>query len=201
MSFQILLVDKHRAQTMIDAGVWNDSCPLHYTELRIINLEHTGFDGRIHTGELVVWERVADKVTTIFKKLLELKFPIEKIKCMEDYGGDDVASMLDNNSSAFNGRKIMHTDRWSSHAYGAAIDINPFQNPYLKLNESDSTIKVYPEGALHYVNRNKPKPGMVEDIVALFADHGFTVWGGHWENKPDYHHFQLPWKEIERYTP
>ena len=44
--------------------------------------------------------------------------------------------------SAFNGRKIAGTDRWSSHAYGVAIDINPIQNPVIYLDEHQSIIEI-----------------------------------------------------------
>lgn len=39
----------------------------------------------------------------------------------------------------------MNTNRWSSHAYGVAIDINPHQNPYMMLNPESSSIKVFPQ--------------------------------------------------------
>lgn len=115
---------------------------------------------------------------------------------MDSFKGDDVASMNANNSSAFNGRRIMNTNRWSSHAYGVAIDINPRQNPYLRFNTDENTIKVLPDEALPFVNRTVPKKGMVEPIVDLFAQYGFTEWGGRWDDKPDYHHFQMPWDRI-----
>ena len=40
--------------------------------------------------------------------------------------------MVDNNTSAFNYRKIAGSNNLSNHAYGKAIDINPQQNPYKK---------------------------------------------------------------------
>ena len=48
-----------------------------------------------------------------------------------DYGGDDDRSMAADNTSAYNCRRVAGSDRWSDHAYGAAIDINPVENPYL----------------------------------------------------------------------
>lgn len=33
---------------------------------------------------------------------------------------------------------------------------------------------------------------MIEDVVQLFAEHGFSVWGGKWTTSIDYHHVQTP---------
>ena len=89
----------------------------------------------------------------------------------------------------------MNTNRWSSHAYGIAIDINPMQNPYLMLNQNTSTINIFPDKGISYVNRRVMRAGMVEDIVPVFAQHGFTEWS-EIGIKPDYHHFQIPWNLI-----
>ena len=43
--------------------------------------------------------------------------------------GTTTASMAADNTSAFNCRRVAGSDRWSAHAYGAAIDINPVENP------------------------------------------------------------------------
>ena len=32
---------------------------------------------------------------------------------------------------------------------------------------------------------------MAEDVVDLFADHGFFIWGGDWNYPIDYQHFQV----------
>jgi hypothetical protein len=32
---------------------------------------------------------------------------------------------------------------------------------------------------------------MAEPVVELFAEHGFSVWGGCWRNPTDYQHFQI----------
>lgn len=198
MSFETYSLSEEQIEKMIKANVWSENCPLHHSELLIVKIEHINFVSEVDSGELVVHNELAEAVTSVFRELLKMRFPIEKVISLEMYNGDDVASMEDNNSSCFNGRRIMNIDRWSSHAYGAAIDINPVQNPYMQLNEKESSIKVYPAEGITHVNRNARKPGMTEEIVELFADHGFSEWGGNWELKPDYHHFQLPWDEIKK---
>ena len=90
----------------------------------------------------------------------------------------------------------MYTDQWSSHAYGAAVDINPLQNPYVIFNREASTAEIFPEGGIEYLNRNIMQNGMVEEIVTLFHEYGFTEWGGNWKECLDYHHFQVSWNRI-----
>ncbi|MCG8374518.1 MAG: M15 family metallopeptidase, partial [Balneolales bacterium] len=182
-------------------GIWNDDCPLHYSRLAKVEVEHIGFDGQVHSGVLLVLEEIKADVNSIFQELFRKNFPIQHLRPIEHYEGSDLVSMEANNSYAFCGRKIAGTNRWSSHAFGVAIDINPRQNPVLYLNESDSTIKVEPSGSLEFINRGIQKPGMVEPVVKIFEKHGFTEWGGNWELKPDYHHFQVPWSRIKELFP
>ena len=184
---------------MKSADVWDEDCPLHYSRLSVVEVNYLGFGSELNSSKVVVLSDISDQVGSIFEELLAASFPIQSISPMEDFDGDDVASMEANNSSAFNGRKIMNTDRWSSHAYGCAIDINPAQNPYLLLDKEQSRINVYPSGGMDYINRNSMRKGMVEPIVSIFSKYGFTDWGGDWE-KPDYHHFQLPWDSIKELT-
>jgi hypothetical protein len=148
-------------------------------------------------GELIVFDVIAPNVASLTDELLKRKFYIAKARPIEAYGGDDQASMADNNTSAFNGRAITGGSAWSLHAYGAALDLNPLQNPYIDISEDGKT-QISPPGSAHYsVNRseNRPnkakRPGMAEDVVDLFARHGFFVWGGDWNYPIDYQHFQI----------
>lgn len=188
-------------ENMVKKGVWSAQCPIHYTRLRVLELPYYDFNGNTRKGAMVVLDTIEDNVRSIFEELYRRKFPIERMELLENFNGNDVSSMEANNTSGFNGRRIMNTKRWSSHAYGVAIDVNPRQNPYLRFNREASNITVYPSGALTYVNRNVRRPGMVEHIVEVFAEFGFTEWGGNWETKPDYHHFQLPWERIRQLFP
>ena len=189
-------LNEMQVKSLIDNNVWNDDCPVHYSELTIQKVPYVNFDGFSQIGELLIATTVVESVTLIFEELYHIKFPIHQIKLIDEFSGDDLLSMEANNSSAYNGRRIMNTEKWSSHAYGVAIDINPLQNPYMVFDSDSSSIKVYPSKGLKYVNRGIQKPGMVEEIVSIFKKHGFTEWGGNWELKPDYHHFQLPWEKI-----
>src|SRR5262249_3289476 len=118
------------------------------------------------------------------------------------YDGDDNSSMADNNTSAFNDRKTAFGNRLSLHAYGLAIDINPIQNPYLS-RVADS-IRALPRAGIAYANRRNDRPwkavrpGMAESVIDVFADNGFVVWGGYWDNPIDYQHFAVSGGLVER---
>ena len=73
----------------------------------------------------------ADEWCTVFGKLYEARFPLQRMELVSAYGGDDEQSMAANNTSGFNYRKVTGATRWSQHALGAAIDVNPVQNPYV----------------------------------------------------------------------
>ena len=53
------------------------------------------------------------------------------MQLVDAYDGDDNRSMAANNSSAYNCRTVAGQSSFSAHAYGAAVDINPVENPYV----------------------------------------------------------------------
>lgn len=164
--------------------------PVGCERLREVKFDYIGFDGQLKAdGEIVVMDAVADHVLQIFDTLRDRHFPIAKARLMDRYDGDDEASMADNNTSSFNVRKITGGGPISMHALGLAIDINPMQNPYIKCSRGLFTIS--PKFAAAYVDRNSLRPGMAEEIIDVFANHGFFTWGGDWENPIDYQHFQV----------
>jgi D-alanyl-D-alanine carboxypeptidase len=167
---------------------WRPGCPLEPGRLRRVEINHLGFDNQTHRGELIVHEDLVAEVIAIFEQLLQLRYPIEKIRTVEHYpGADDELSMQDNNTSAFNCRDIPGTGRWSLHAYGRAIDVNPLLNPYV-----DRTGAFQPGNAAPYLDRNRIDPGLLHDgdpAVRVFTDRGWR-WGGHWRTPKDYQHFE-----------
>jgi hypothetical protein len=163
--------------------------PVRCERLALVGFAYLGFDGREHgDGELVVLDLLADQVLAIFAELKARRFPIQQARLMNAYEGDDDASMDANNTSAFNDRNVIGTQSISMHAYGAAVDINPIQNPYLERDGGALTIA--PKSGMDYARRRPLRPGMAESFVSVFTAHGFTVWGGRWRN-PDYQHFQI----------
>lgn len=164
---------------------WHEhpACP-SFDSLRLLKLRHWGFDGATHEGELIVHERVADEVLVIFERIYAAHFPISGMRRIDHYGGSDPESMAANNCSAFNFRVVEGTERLSHHALGQAIDINPVQNPWLR------GARVDPEAGRAYLDRTKPRPGMIlrpGPVIAAFEQAGWH-WGGE-AKTPDYHHF------------
>ncbi len=157
------------------------------SKLTLISVEYFSFDNRIHRGQLLVNKLVANSVKEIFNKLLNLHFPIAKVIPISKFNWNDEKSMQENNTSAFNYRKIKGTSRLSKHSYGLAIDINPLLNPYVKENS------VEPEGATY----NPNIPGTItnkSEIVKIFKSFGWH-WGGDWHTVKDYQHFEFSIKE------
>lgn len=170
--------------------VENDNISLE--DLRYLRLLYVGFDEQTHVGELIVHASIADTILEIFQTLYENGYQIEKMRLIDDYGGDDHASLLDNNTSAFNYRVVEGSKKLSRHAYGLAIDINPFYNPYVTYPGGVEHIS--PEDSEPYADREADFPhkiGKDGDLCwRLFSEHGFT-WGGDWKSLKDYQHFQI----------
>ncbi len=157
-----------------------------YADLRYIRLRHYTFEGDVVDGELIVNTRLAKEVTTIFHELYKAKYPLASVRLVDDYDADDRKSMTANNTSAFNYRFVSGTTRLSLHAYGAAIDINPVQNPYVYGDY------VSPENGLPYADRTQDFVGKIDHddlCYRLFTARGWT-WGGDWKYEKDYQHFQ-----------
>jgi hypothetical protein len=159
-------------------------CPVGPRDLRTVRLGYWGFDGRAHVGRLVVNRRVTGEVVTVFRRLYAARFPIRRMTPVSAYRGSDDASMAADNTSAFNCRFVGGTKRWSMHAYGEAIDLNPVENPYVQGG------RVSPPAGRRYLSRTY-RPGMaVEGGVAVEAfDAVGWKWGGRWTGSRDYQHF------------
>lgn len=191
MIFSIETLPEHMSSSMKAKNIWTSECPVPITKLRLLNILHYDFDNNLLPGQLIAHEKLSTQVISIFEKLLKIQFPIEKIRLIDNYDGQDELSMSDNNSSCFNYRSIADSKIISMHSYGAAIDINPVQNPCIKDNLVENELKIWPDKGKLYLNRTNQRAGMVEPIVSLFAKYGFTIWGGNWNAPVDYHHFQI----------
>jgi hypothetical protein len=164
---------------------WRPGCPMGPEQLRAVEVSHWGYDGQVHTGRAIVDAAHAERMVAAFRDLFAARFPIQRMVPIDQYGGDDQASMRANNTSAFNCRYVAGTTSWSEHSYGRAIDVNPLMNPYVKGGTVDP-----PEGA-PYADRSRTDPGMIHDgdaAVRAFAAQGWS-WGGYWTNGKDYQHF------------
>jgi D-alanyl-D-alanine carboxypeptidase len=170
--------------------VLNPGSPVGCDRLRLVRFSYVTFDGATRDdGELVVLDAVADHVLEIFMTLRKRGFPIAGAQLMNRYNGDDDASMARNNTSAFNVRRVIGTASMSLHAYGVAIDLNPIQNPYVE--RTAAGIEASPPAGAAYLRRKNRRPGMAEEVIDVFAHHGFAQWGGYWPRGIDYQHFQV----------
>lgn len=165
---------------------WKDDCPVPMDDLTYLTVSYWDYDGVSHQGELVVHDRVAEEVMDIFHDLYEAEFPIHSMTLIEEYQGDDNASMADDNTSAFNCRRIGNSDRFSRHSYGLAIDINPLRNPYV------TDAGVLPAAGKDFADRSQERKGMIKKggpCYNAFKKRGWR-WGGEWKEAKDYQHFE-----------
>jgi hypothetical protein len=172
-------------QTMTGVS-WRPGCPVPLRDLRLVRATHWGFDDLAHTGRLVVHRDVADDVLTVLRRLFAARFPIRRIVPVDAYGASDFRSIEADNTSAFNCRVVDGTNRWSEHAYGRAIDLNPIENPYVSTSGTTSHRASRP-----YLRRAPYRPGMAVEggvLVRAFDAVGWS-WGGRWQGVKDYQHF------------
>lgn len=170
---------------------FREGCTTKRDDLRYLTVLHYDANGKVQKGELVCNKAIAQDLIEIFHALYEAKYPIERMKLIDEYDGDDEQSMRANNTSCFNFRKVAGTRSLSKHARGMAVDVNPFYNPYIHTLNGKQLIE--PQGSSVWAsNRNKKRNAMIivgDDLcLKLFRQHGFT-WGGNWRNK-DYQHFE-----------
>lgn len=157
-------------------------CPVPLRDLRYVNVKYVSWFGHSLTGELVVHRDAVATVADAFRRMYDARFAIRRMKLVDAYKGSDDASMYDDNTSAFNCRPVAGTSRWSLHAYGRAIDINPVENPYVTGG------KASPPNGQPYVDR-RPRKGVVNrTVVEAFRRHGWG-WGGYWSGAKDWQHF------------
>lgn len=174
---------------------WTQGCPVGRSQLRYVRVNFWGFDGKRSRGSLVVNASIADETAAAFARLYSVQFRIRQMKPMDSTwgknpkgpGANDYAAMEADNTSAFNCRYVGGEEAskvYSKHAYGTAIDVNDFENPYVA---DDGT--VYPDR--YWLHRRGPAPGVFSSsgsaAVRAFTSQGLR-WGGLWNN-PDYQHF------------
>ena len=174
---------------------WVSSCPVGRSSLRYVTVNFWGFDGRRSRGAVVVNASIATRTSAAFTRLYEQRFRIRQMKVMDSGwghnpkgpGADDYAAMAADNTSAFNCRYVGGEESkkvWSNHAYGTAIDVNDFENPYV-----DEQGRVYPD--TWFLTHRSGHAGVFSSAssaaVQAFTAGGFR-WGGAW-SPPDFQHF------------
>ena len=195
--FHVTLTDELKARiTGISYPAPGKPCRVSYDDLRFVHILYVDFDDAEREGELMVHRRVADDVIDIFYQLYEARYQLSSVKLVDDYGevADDNLSMADNNTSAFCYRQVTGSKKLSWHSFGAAIDINLIQNPYI--NGS----RVSPPEGRNYLNRKDKRPHMIDHgdyCYQVFRAHGWK-WGGDFPSNKDYQHFYKELSGVKR---
>jgi len=178
-------------QRMIKGNSWRKGCPVSLNNLRYIQLKHLDFRGKTVMGEMIVHKDVSSQVVDIFNQLYEIGYPVQKMKLVSEYKGNDWQSIESGNTSAFNCRNATGSKKWSKHSYGKAIDINPIENPYISRSG-----RISHKASLSYRKRVHQKSTYADKAVLvkgdkaiqIFKSHGW-LWGGDWSGVKDYQHF------------
>ena len=178
---------------MVKGNSWHNGCPVALEDLRYLQLTYLNFDAKVVKGELIVHKDVALDVVYIFEELFNKNYAINKMELISNYNGNDWESIEADNTSAFNCRSVTgKKKKWSQHAYGKAIDINPIENPYVS-----KTGYIAHKASLKYKKRRhkdiynlEDRAVLLEDDIAtkIFKDYGWS-WGGDWNTIKDYQHF------------
>lgn len=167
-----------------------DESIINYSMLRHIVIKYYDFNDDVQLGEIICNEKIAQDLVEIFEELYNSGYQLERVHLIDEYDADDDASMDDNNTSCFNYRVVDNTTKLSYHAYGLAIDVNPFYNPYVQMRNGEEY--VCPTGSVPYANRDDNFPYKIDEndlAYKLFKQHGF-IWGGDWNSLKDYQHFE-----------
>ena len=170
---------------ILERSTYRSSCPVTPDELRYMTITHYGFDRELHTGELLIHRDAADGIAEAFEKLFEIRYPIEETRIDGFELVDSNPTGDQNITTGFVCRASTVGSHWSEHAFGLAIDINPFQNPYVKGS------LLIPHLAEAYLDRDRDAAGIIRDsdvVVEAFADMDWD-WGGNWQTASDYMHF------------
>ena len=177
-------IDAAQAKRMTGVS-WRPGCPVGLGDLRLLRLSHWGFDGKARIGRLIVHRDAARDFVQVFRDLYTARFRIRRMVPVDAYGASDFRSIEADNTSAFNCRYVEGTTRWSNHAFGTAIDVNPIENPYV------SGGRTAHRASRPYIARTPRRPGMAYEggaLVRAFDRIGWG-WGGRWTSVQDYQHF------------
>jgi len=179
-------------QMLLEHHVWRAGCPVALSGLRELSVRYHGFDGRTHTGTLVVSASAAGPLSRVFARLYALHLPIHHMSVGAAYGPVRGRPRDGDVTESFSCRQAVPspclggtgTGSWSMHAFGLAVDVNPVENPYVGCGQSRDP------SARPFFDRSRHRRGMVtaRDIGA-FASIGWG-WGGSWAgDTKDYMHF------------
>lgn len=153
-------------------------------QLELIEVQYYSTDGKIHQGQILTNKKMVPKIQALFEFMKQLKFPVAHAIPIVKYNWNDDLSMQANNTYSFCYRNLSY----SKHAFGLAIDINPFFNP-LRWKQGYTNRQIKPIGASYNPNvagSFYPSNPVIEKAKKLGLH-----WGHYFSNKYDDHHFEL----------
>ncbi|GLW27402.1 M15 family metallopeptidase [Actinoplanes regularis] len=182
-------------QTWPDWSTWSETitaaeangdptkaCPVPVSSLRRVWVKYLDFNGVVHDGSLIVNRSIVPATKRAFALLYQWRFPIMVMEPVSR----NMPELTDRTvlTSGYECRTVAGTTKWSQHAYGLAIDVNPRQNPMIKGDYLD------PPHSEPWIPRTPYRTGMIHGSGAelAFTTNGFA-WGGRWQSLKDYMHF------------
>ena len=191
-NYNISTINKQVAMRMIKGNSWREGCPVSLPNLRYIRVNHWDFNNKTVSGEIIVHKDVADELVAIFEELYNIGYPIRQMQLVSNYNGNDWKSIDADNTSAFNCRPVTgKKKKWSKHAYGKAIDLNPIENPYVsKSGHISHKASLKYRKRQHHINSPADKAILLkyDQATKIFKKYGWS-WGGDWHTMKDYQHF------------
>lgn len=165
----------------------------------VLTVKFFNFDGIESVGNIEIHKDLKKDIEKIFNLIHKERFPIEKVIPISEYNWEDEKSCNDNNTSGFNYRLISGTNKLSKHATGYSLDINPYQNHYIKYeitkDDNGKIIDIKETQRFPNTEYNLEEKGTIRpnsNIVKLFKSLGWD-WGGDWARESgriDYQHFE-----------
>ena len=180
-------------ERMIQGNSWRQGCPVSLNNLRYLQMSYLDFNGQTQMGEMIVHKSIASNTVYIFENLYYMNYAIDKMQLVSDYNGNDWQSIENDNTSAFNCRPVSgKKKKWSKHAYGKAIDINPIANPYISKTGHISHKASYKYRKRRHLDINNFADRALllasDPATKVFKINGWS-WGGEWKSMKDYQHF------------
>ena len=126
-------VQRHR----LNGSSWRPGCPVRWTTCATCACATTASTDRAARRARRQRLRGRAAMRSAFAELFADRFPIRRMRLVDAYGASDYRSIEADNTSAFNCRRATGATRWSEHAYGRAIDVNPIENPYVVRQRHD----------------------------------------------------------------
>lgn len=191
---EILPISSEIKKRMVDGNSWKTNCPVGLDDLRYLRVHYNDFNGKYRMGELIVHRDVAQNVVNIFEELYYVGYPVKQMKLVSEFNGNDWQSIEADNTSALNCRSVTgDKKKWSNHAYGKAIDINPIENPYIsKTGYISHKASLKYKKRVHIHSRGFADKALLlknDQATKIFEKYGWK-WGGDWKYIKDYQHFE-----------